>query len=317
LIKNLKAESLRVTATKFVQIIDSVISTLEEERRLSSISGGKISDGLVELRVPDNLVIVGDLHGDVYSLFRILEEIRIENFLSNPNNKIIFLGDYVDRGGNSIAVLYSVCYLKDQYPDSIILMRGNHEAFFEFPFSSHDLPLRIIEQFGTKMGKEIYSKKIAKLFRLLSLMTIISSRLLIVHGGLPTRYSVITPDFRNVLVNTHDYVLRNKVLEEILWNDPRSRIFSGEDSEISTRGIGRYFGINISRKWLSVSKTKAIVRGHEPCFGYKLDHDDLVLTVFSCKEPYPKFRAGYLSVSKEQLSSIKNGLDLSKNVIVF
>ena len=66
----------------------------------------------------------------------------------------------MDRGPKSIEVLYAICNLKQRYPNSIILMRGNHEAPTEYPFSSHDLPLKIMGSYGMDMGKFIYYKKI-------------------------------------------------------------------------------------------------------------------------------------------------------------
>src|SRR6478672_5713344 len=92
---------------EFVKVIDAVIDILQKERRMTMcVVGGKINSGLVELDIPKNLVIIGDLHGDLQSLQRILQEIDYDHFLSNHNNKLIFLGDYVDRGTHSIGVLY-------------------------------------------------------------------------------------------------------------------------------------------------------------------------------------------------------------------
>src|SRR5690242_10988589 len=104
---------------EFIEAIDSVVNILQKERRVTRhIVGGRINSGLIELDMPKNLVIVADLHGDLRSIQRILKEIDYENFLANHNNKLIFLGDYVDRGNHSIGVLYTVCYLKWKYPNS-------------------------------------------------------------------------------------------------------------------------------------------------------------------------------------------------------
>src|SRR5713101_5615957 len=97
---------------EFLEIIDSVINILQKERENGQIIGGKINSGLIELEVPENLAIVGDLHGDLHSLLHILHKIDYEYFLASHSNKLIFLGDYVDRGSDSIGVLYTICYLK-------------------------------------------------------------------------------------------------------------------------------------------------------------------------------------------------------------
>ena len=154
---------MNVNINDFIQTIDDAIKTLENERQTGSMIGGKVNGGLIQLQIPGKIVIIGDIHGDLKSFFKILCNIDFEEFLADPNNKVIFLGDYIDRGSSSIEVLYSICYLKQKYPNSVILMRGNHEAPIEFPFSSHDLPHKIIEYYGECWGKLIYTKKILRL----------------------------------------------------------------------------------------------------------------------------------------------------------
>jgi diadenosine tetraphosphatase ApaH/serine/threonine PP2A family protein phosphatase len=226
---------------------------------------------------------------------------------------VIFMGDYVDRGSQSIAVLYTICYLKQKYPHSVILMRGNHEAAREFPFSSHDLPFKFEERYGEK-GKRIYINKILPFFRLLILLTLIQRQVLIVHGGLPTRHIGGMKDIKNSIA-TADKNIHNGWMEEILWNDPRQHIQNHQEWEPSRRGIGRHFGINISKSWLKLTKTKMIIRGHEPCRGYKIDHDGMIVTIFSCKEAYPNFEAAYLSITASQWKSISNGRDLAHYIL--
>ena len=41
---------------------------------------------------------------------------------------MIFLGDYGDRGANSIEVYYTILKLKIAFPRQVILLRGNHHA---------------------------------------------------------------------------------------------------------------------------------------------------------------------------------------------
>jgi diadenosine tetraphosphatase ApaH/serine/threonine PP2A family protein phosphatase len=302
-----------VNVHDFVQTIDDVIRILEIERQTGSIIGGKVSGGFIELQIPENLVIIGDIHGDLKSFIQIMYDIDFEEFLANPNNKVIFLGDYVDRGSSSIEVLYSICYLKRKFPNSIILMRGNHEAPVEFPFSPHDLPDKIIGRYGLDWGKLIYVKKILRFFRLLTLATLIQNQLFIVHGGLPTEDIRSIIDFRMSIANAQENHSSDRILEELLWNDPLRN--SSDRQNYSKRGFGRLFGINISRKWLDMSETKVIIRGHEPCQGFKIDHECMVLTLFSCREAYPDCEASYIMMSIKELQSIHNGMELTDYVI--
>src|SRR5262245_48781952 len=193
--------------------VEQAGDVLRFERAKKSICGGKINGGLVEIQVLQNLVVISDLHGDSTTLFRILSQIDYERFMSNPLNKVVFLGDYVDRGADSIGVIYAVCHLKVKYPNAVILMRGNHEAPAEFPFSSHNLPLEIKERFGA-MGKEIY-RNLLSMFRLLTLATTIEDKLLLVHGGLPTD-DAANANLKSIITAQEDHV-RNRIMEEVLW----------------------------------------------------------------------------------------------------
>ena len=302
---------LNLTATDFANTLGATISTLLEEQSTGLIAGGKISNKIVELQIPEKLVIIGDVHGDLRALKSILRKIKIDKFVLNHNNKIIFLGDYVDRGLGSVEVLHTICSLKIRHPHSVVLMRGNHEAPIEFPISSHDLPKRMAERFGRRIGAEIYQTKIMKLFQLLYLITIVEGELFLVHGGVPTDLSDVAKKFNNISANEKGLI--GEIMEEILWNDPRT-LPEGKEWENSRRGLGKHFSLDVTKKWLSISNTKVIVRGHEPCNGFKLDHDGMVLTLFSCNQAYPKFSVGYIATSGKRLHSIRNGYDLSKMV---
>lgn len=68
--------------------------------------------------------IIGDIHGNIKALNELLEKID----LSEVGSKIIFLGDYIDRGADSFAVVKKVQNLQSEYGlDRIIALKGNHE----------------------------------------------------------------------------------------------------------------------------------------------------------------------------------------------
>lgn len=278
---------------------------LQNQKRSQNIQNGTVRGELIDLKIPDSLVIVGDLHGDLKSLLAIMHGIRFQKFLANSNNKLIFLGDYINRGSNSVGVLRVLFYLKREYPDSVILMCGNHEAMERYSCSAHTLPQELEEHFG-KPGITIY-ERLLSLFRLLPKVTIIENQLLLVHGGVPT--STDKTGLRDAIMRESD-----DIIEELLWNDPRSDIPNNMDWVESRRGFGKHFGKNISKKHLMETGTKVIVRGHEPCLGFRIDHDDTVLTVFSNTEAYQKFDAAYIHITKDELQTVKNASDLAQYV---
>jgi protein phosphatase len=95
-------------------------------------------------------------------------------------------------------------------------------------------------------------------------------------------------------------------MEEILWNDPIEHISKGLDWEYSRRGYGKHFGITVTRKWLNATGSKLVIRGHEPCQGFKVNHHGTILTLFSCNEAYPGYQAAYLEITREQLQNVKD-----------
>ena len=305
------AQSARnANASDFLHLVRQAYRMLEAGRQRKGIAGAQMNAGLLEVYDMENLVIISDLHGDSKSLFRILSEINYNQFLSKELNKLVFLGDYIDRGSDSLSIIYSICYLKSTYPESVILMRGNHEAPAEFPFAPHDFPYEIEDRFGNRW-REIY-KQILSMFRLFTLATVVRHKLLLVHGGLPTEEAVAA-SFRESIAFAQESQVRNSVLEEILWNDP-SEIDEKTSKERSRRGLGKYFGPSVTRTWLQATGTKAVVRGHEPCQGIRLDHDDMVMTLFSCMDAYPNSVAAYLILNAARLDAIKDAKDLSAHV---
>ena len=301
---------MQPTAAEFMQDLDQAMAAMEKEQSTGIIVGGTVHGGLVELHDFDRLAVVGDLHGDMRILSSALELVESVKFL-NPRNKLVFLGDYVDRGSNSVGVLQRVCQLKHRYPDSVVLIRGNHEAPSEFPFSSHDLPYAMRDRFGPE-AKASYGR-VLSFFRMLTLAVVVKGSLLLVHGGLPTG-SGVAENYRDFVATGQENHMRNRVMEELLWNDPLP-IEAEPGSEESRRGIGRHFGRAVTESWLAATGTRVVVRGHEPCQGYRIDHGGKVMTLFSSKEAYPGYAAACIMVDRVQLTSVKNADDLVRHVV--
>ncbi len=71
------------------------------------------------------LVAVGDIHGCIDELSAMLEAIS-----PAPDDTIVFLGDYVDRGPSSRDVIDRLIELRDSASCRTVFLRGNHEDMF-------------------------------------------------------------------------------------------------------------------------------------------------------------------------------------------
>jgi hypothetical protein len=280
-------EALEIRAAEFTRTIEQVTRILEnEDGRVDNLC---VEGRLVKIKPIGEAVVVGDLHGDLESLIKILQQSSIlERMDKSSESILIFLGDYGDRGEYPAETYYIVLKLKLLYPHHVVLMRGNHEGPEDLMPSPHDLPIQFQERFGEKWP-EAYAKT-RGLFEHLYNALLVDKRYLMVHGGLPKELSTIED-----MAYAHTLHPKRSLLEEILWSDPDEAV---EEASASPRGAGRLFGKNITERILTKLNVKILIRGHEPCEdGFKINHGGRVLTLFSRKGP-PYFNAygAYLDV---------------------
>jgi hypothetical protein len=117
------------------------------------------------------IAIHGDMHGDIHSLNEFIVECARCGYLDendlfkikDPYFYILFLGDYVDRGWYGAEVLYTVLRLKNENPDHVFMVRGNHE---DISVNAHHDFMRELHK---KFDDEISTKKLSHVYNFLPL----------------------------------------------------------------------------------------------------------------------------------------------------
>lgn len=125
---------------------------------------------LLELEAP--LKICGDVHGQYTDLLRLLEYGGFP-----PEANYLFLGDYVDRGKQSLETICLLLAYKIQYPENFFILRGNHEsAGINRIYGFYDECKR---RYSIKLWKTF-----SDVFNCLPVSALIDEKILCMHGGL-------------------------------------------------------------------------------------------------------------------------------------
>ncbi|VWU50609.1 serine/threonine protein phosphatase PP1, partial [Hepatocystis sp. ex Piliocolobus tephrosceles] len=125
---------------------------------------------LLELEAP--IKICGDIHGQFYDLLRLFEYGGFP-----PDANYLFLGDYVDRGKQSLETICLLLAYKIKYPENFFLLRGNHEcASINRIYGFYDECKR---RYSVKLWKTFID-----CFNCLPVAAIIDEKIFCMHGGL-------------------------------------------------------------------------------------------------------------------------------------
>lgn len=80
---------------------------------------------------------VGDVHGRLDLLKSVLA--RIEADAGGERHRLVFVGDYIDRGADSAGVIRTLQALQAERPGDVVCLKGNHEDLFLKSFGRPDV----------------------------------------------------------------------------------------------------------------------------------------------------------------------------------
>lgn len=217
---------------------------------------------LLELSPP--VKVVGDVHGQYADLIRMFEMCGWP-----PDSNYLFLGDYVDRGKQSLETILLLLCFKLRYPENFFLLRGNHEC------ANVTRVYGFYDECKRRCNVKVW-KTFVDTFNTLPIAAIVAGKIFCVHGGLSPSLTHMD-DIRNIARPTDvpDYGLLN----DLLWSDPSDM---DSDWEANERGVSYCFGKKVIMEFLQKHDFDLVCRAHMVVEdGYEFFNDRILVTVFS------------------------------------
>jgi len=243
---------------------------------------------LLELSAP--LKIVGDVHGQFSDMLRLFEYGGFP-----PESNYLFLGDYVDRGKQSIECAVCALAYKIKYPENFFLLRGNHEcASINRIYGFYDECKR---RYSIKLWKMF-----TDVFNCLPAAAVIDDKVLCVHGGLSPELTSLD-QIQNISRPTD--VPDTGLLCDIIWSDPGEGV---DGWGYNDRGVSFTYGEDVVKQFLRKHELDLIVRAHQVVEdGYEFFAGRELVTVFSAPNYCGEFdnAAAMMSVDETLMCSFQ------------
>ena len=243
---------------------------------------------LVEIEAP--LHVCGDIHGQYYDLLRIFEHCGYPG-----EYKYLFLGDYVDRGKQSLETICLLLCYKIKYPDKVTLLRGNHES------SVTNRIYGFYDECKRRYNVRLW-RSFTELFNYLPVAALIDEKILCMHGGL-------SPELKN-LQNIQDITRPTDIpdtglLCDLLWSDPDKDAMEYDEND---RGVSVIFGEKIVQDFNKKNDLDLIIRAHQVVDdGYEFFAQRQLITIFSAPNYCGEFdnSAGIMIIDESLTCSLK------------
>lgn len=206
---------------------------------------------LVRLGADARTVFVGDIHGDLDAVERVVSAVAA------PGDVLVFLGDVVDRGPASCACLERILAAKLESPASIHLLMGNHEAWGVARFRPADFWTTLPTAEADVLAGALLALPFAAAH---------PSGLLAVHGALPDL---------GALDDVSTVVAGSTAWRDMTWGD-----YSAERRPVQTIPSRPLYGPDEFAARRARLGVRVLVRAHQPSAPMYL-YEGRCLTLFT------------------------------------
>ena len=243
---------------------------------------------LVELEAP--LHVCGDIHGQYYDFLRIFDHCGYPG-----EYNYLFLGDYVDRGKQSLETICLLLCYKIKYPEKVYLLRGNHES------SVTNRIYGFYDECKRRYNVRLW-KSFTELFNYLPVAATIDDKILCMHGGL-------SPELKNIQsiseISRPTDIPDTGLLCDLLWSDPDKDVLEYDEND---RGVSVIFGEKIVQDFNKKNDLDLIIRAHQVVDdGYEFFAQRQLITIFSAPNYCGEFdnSAGIMIIDESLTCSLK------------
>jgi serine/threonine-protein phosphatase PP1 catalytic subunit len=241
---------------------------------------------LLELEAPVKLA--GDIHGHYSDLLRLFEVAGYP-----PAANYLFLGDYVDRGEQSIEVTCLLFAFKVKYPFNFFLLRGNHEC--ESMSRVYGFFDECVRRYSTPLWRHFIGT-----FNCLPVAAIVQGSIFCCHGGLSPELIHAEGGMDCIRrIERPTAVPDSGLLCDLLWSTPSE---AAGWTPSTRRGISVMFGADIVADFLQKFELSLVCRSHQLVQnGYQLFAGRRLVTLFSVARYCEAFdnRAAIMSVDAQ------------------
>ena len=238
--------------------------TTDEIRYLTTTAKNIFMDEPVLLEITAPINICGDTHGQFTDLLRLFEFGGVP-----PKTNYLFLGDYVDRGKNSVETICLLLAYKIKYPSNFYLLRGNHES------DNINRVYGFYDECKRRYNIKIW-KYFSDCFNCLPVSALVDDKILCMHGGIGP--DLVTLDNIRKIVRPTE-VPDKGLLCDLLWSDPDKDVKGWGDND---RGVSVIFSDDIVHTVTEKLDIDLICRAHQVVqYGYEFFANRKLVTVFS------------------------------------